>query len=143
MNFEQRITNLEKKLTYQRVALLLLVPVFAFSILVGTSQDNVPGDATFNEITAKALTFVDKDGKVVMSMGSGPDGPGLVIFDPASTPRIAMGFSLKDKGAGIAFLDEKSNPRIAIGTTVTGDAGISLLGAGISAPLAGKVWPSE
>jgi len=30
MNFKQRITNLEKKLTYQRVALLLLVPAFAF-----------------------------------------------------------------------------------------------------------------
>ena len=143
MNFEQRITDLEKKITYQRVALLLLIPAFACSILVGTSQDNVPGDATFNEITAKALTIVGKDGKPVMSMGSGADGPGIVIFDAVLTPRIAMGINLKDKGAGIAFLDAKSNPRIAMGTNDNGEAGISLLGAGISAPLAGKVWPSE
>ena len=143
MNIEKRILCLEKKSRFQRFGFIVLVGVFGASTLMGTSQDNVPGDATFNEITAKALTFVDKDGKVVMSMGSGEDGPGLVIFDPASTPRIAIGFSLKDKGAGVAFLDEKSNPRIAIGTTVTGDAGITLLGAGISAPLAGKAWPSK
>ena len=143
MNFEQRIVTLEKKLKYQRVVLLLLVPAFTFSILVGTSQDNVPGDGTFNEITAKSLSIVGEDGKHVMSMGSGPDGPGFVIFDAALTPRIAMGINLKDKGAGIAFLDAKSNPRIAMGTNDNGEAGISLLDAGIRAPLAGKVWPSE
>ena len=143
MNFEQRIANLEKKIKYQRIVLLFLGQALVFSVLLGTSQDNVPGDAVFNEITAKAITIVGEDGKHVMSMGVGADGPGLVIFDAALRPRIAMGINLKDKGAGIAFLDAKSNPRVAMGTNDNGEAGISLLGAGISAPLAGKVWPSE
>lgn len=143
MNFEERIINLENKIKYQRVILLMLVPVLGFSVLLGTSQDNTPGNATFNEITTKSLTLIGENGKQIMSMGSGEDGPGFVLFDEALTPRVALGLNTKDKSVGIAFLDKKSNPRIAIGTAESGDAGISLLGAGISAPLVGKVWPSQ
>ena len=108
-----------------------------------TKLIRVCGNATFNEITAKSLTLIGDNGKQIMSMGSGEDGPGFVLFDEDLTPRVALGINTKDKSVGIAFLDKKSNARIAIGTAESGDAGISLLGAGISAPLVGKVWPSQ
>ena len=145
MNIEQRILNLENKIRIQRTALVVLVSTFGVSILMGLSQGTTRGDATFNNVIASSITIVDKDGKKVIAIGSGSaeEGAGITIMDTASIPRIAIGINLEDNGGGIAFLDTNSNPRIAMGTNEKGEAGIVLFGAGLSAPLEGKTWPTK
>ncbi|MBC8308917.1 MAG: hypothetical protein H8E83_00205 [Planctomycetes bacterium] len=145
MNIEQRILNLENKIRMQRTALVALVSTIGVSMLMGLSQDTKSEDATFKNVIASSITIVDKDGKHVITIGSGSEeeGPGIAIMDGGSIPRIAIGINPEDNGGGIAFMDTKSNPRIAMGTNEKGEAGIALFGAGLSAPLEGKTWPTQ
>lgn len=143
MNLENRIAELEKQTKFQRIGIFSLGIMLVSAMLLGTSQDNVPGDAGFNHITAKAITIVGEDGKPVISMGSDGDGPGLTILDSDSTARIAIGINKKDKSAGLAFMDKNFSPRVAIGTNDAGEAGITLIAAGIREIMSGSTWPPE
>lgn len=131
MNLENRIKELEKQTKLQRFGIFGLgITLVATMLLAMTAQ-------TSTDLTASSLTILNKKGNPVISMNN----EGLALLDANSTARIAIGINPKDKSAGIAFMDNKSTPRIAIGTKETGEAGITLIAAGMSEVMSGSVWP--
>jgi len=48
-----------------------------------------------------------------------------------------------NKDFGLAMMDANGAPRIAAGTNSKGEAGISLISAGIVEVMSQKTWPSE
>ena len=131
MNLENRIAELEKQTKLQRFGIFGLgITLVATMLLAMTTE--APTD-----LTASSLTILNKEGKPTISIGA----EGLALLDENSKARIAMGVNPQDMSAGIAFMDNNSAPRIAIGTNETGDAGITLIAAGMSEVMSGSVWP--
>ena len=139
MNLEQRINSLEKTVKFQRLGLLVLVASFSVSFLVGATEDTELGSASFKEVVCHEFTIVDKDGNPLIY--AGPEG--FSLMDDKQIPRISMGMDPTNKGFGLAMMDANGAPRIAAGTNSKGEAGISLISAGIVEVMSQKTWPSE
>jgi len=136
MNLEKRLTQLERKIKRQRFGLFGLSLALGTGLLVGM-QDNQP-----STVNAKAINVMDDEGKVRLALGIDENGAGLTILDPAGKPILVAGRNDKEKRTGIAIFDSKANPRIAMGTQDSGEAGITLIGAGMSEALSGSTWPT-
>ena len=136
MNSEKRFAQLERQIKQQRLGLLGLSFALAVGILVGM-QDSQP-----STVNAKAINVMDDEGKVRLALGIDENGAGLTLLDPEGKPILVVGRNDKDKSTGIAIFDSKANPRIAMGTKDNGEAGITLIGAGMSEALSGSTWPT-
>ena len=139
MNLEQRVKSLEKTVKFQRLGLLVLVAIFSVSLLVGATEDKELGSASFKEVVCHEFTIVDKDGNPLIY--AGPEG--FSLMDDKQIPRISMGMDPTNKGFGLAMMDANGAPRIVAGTNSKGEAGISLISAGIVEVMSQKTWPSE
>ena len=133
MNLENRIAELEKQTKLQRFGMFSLgITLVASMLLAMTTQ--APTD-----LTASSLTILNKEGKPVISISD----EGLAFLDAKGIARIGMGVNPEDKSVGLAFMDNNSAPRVAIGTNEAGEAGITLIAAGMREIMSGSTWPAE
>ena len=132
MNLENRIAELEKQTKIQRLGIFSLgIMLVSAMLLAMTSQST-------DSLTASSLTILNKEGKPAISIND----EGLAILDAKGIARIAMGVNLEDKSVGLAFMDNNSAMRVAIGTNEAGEAGITLITAGMREIMSGSTWPA-
>lgn len=139
MNLEKRVNLLEKTVKFQRLGLFTLVGCFSIFLLVGATKDKLQGEASFGTISCHELLIVNEEGKQMIVAGI----EGLSIMDDKSVPRIAMGMNPENRDFGLAMMDQNGVPRIAAGTNTKGEAGISLIAAGIVEVMSQKTWPAK
>lgn len=131
MNLEHRIAELEKQTKLQRFGIFGLGGAVATTILLAMTTQS-PTD-----LTASSFSVLNKDGNPAITINN----EGISILDENGTARVGIGVDPKTKRVGMAFMDKNSTPRVAIGTTENGEAGITLIGAGMSEMMSGSSWP--
>ena len=132
MNLENRIAELEKQTKIQRLGIFSLGIMLVSAMLLAMASQSADG------LTASSLTILNKEGKPAISIND----EGLAFLDAKGIARIAMGVNLEDKSVGLAFMDNNSAPRVAIGTNEAGEAGITLIAAGMREIMSGSTWPA-
>ena len=133
MNLENRIAELEKQTKIQRLGIFSLGIMLVSAILLAMTSQSA------DSLTASSLTILNKEGKPAISISD----EGLAFLDAKGIARIGMGVNPEDKSVGLAFMDNNSAPRVAIGTNDAGEAGITLIAAGIREIMSGSTWPAE
>lgn len=131
MNLEHRIAELEKQTKLQRFG------IFGLGIALATTMLLAMTTQSPTDLTASSFSVLNKDGKPTITINN----EGISILDENGTARVGIGADPKTKRVGMAFMDKNSTPRVAIGTTESGEAGITLIGAGMSEMMSGSSWP--
>ncbi len=119
---QEQIRVLQTSVRRQRFAIVTLASILAGSALIGAVRP--AGDATFDTITCKTWTVVDKDGKKRISASTLADGSaGVSWWDKDGKSRISAGTGA-DGHAGVWWADKDGKERIGAQTKADGTAGV-------------------
>ena len=113
MTIEERMTRLERK--NRRLTLALVLTGLAAILAVGVGM--AAPVAVPDEVKAHKFTLVDADGKTRAELGlnTGPNGPGLKLFDENGNMRVGLG--LLPDGPNLTLRDENGKTRVSLNVT--------------------------
>ena len=124
-NLESRIRALEASNRHQRYSITALAAIIVGGAFIAATRP--AGDATFDTVTCKKWSLVDKDGKVRIGAQVRPNGDaGMVWTDTNGKTRIGVSIAT-DGTAATAWFDKDGKMRIGATTSPDGTAAMSWL----------------
>ena len=117
-NLESRIRALEASNRRQRYFSTALAAIIVGGAFIAATRP--AGDATFDTVTCKKWSLVDKDGKVRIGAQVRPNGDaGMVWTDTNGKTRIGVSIAT-DGTAATAWFDKDGKSRIGASTKTDG-----------------------
>ena len=121
-NIQEQIRVLETSVRRQRFAIVALASILAGSALIGAARP--AGDATFDTITCKEWSVVDKSGKERISASTDAKGTAAVVWsDKDGKTRIGAA-TFADGATSVQWFDKDEKLRISADTTADGNAAV-------------------